>query len=83
MQPIITTAFPHRNGLLQLEDFKMQLGAFNVEQMNSLEIYYGGIWDSLPWSMSIVVNHPRETFCFRYEGVQNTPFLNECLQFLQ
>jgi hypothetical protein len=61
----------------------MQLGAFNVEQMNSLEIYYGGIWDSLPWSTSIIVHHPREIFCFRYEGVQNTPFLNECRQFLQ
>ncbi len=61
----------------------MQLGVFNVEQMNLLEIYCEGIWDSLPWSTSIIVHHPREIFCFRYEGVQNTPFLNECRQFLQ
>ncbi|KAF8337766.1 hypothetical protein F5887DRAFT_1076950 [Amanita rubescens] len=83
VQPIITTAFPRRNGLLQLEDFKMQLGAFNVEQMNSLEVDCGGIWDSLPWGTSIIVHHPREIFCFRYEGVRNTPFWNEYRQFLQ
>lgn len=64
MQPIIMTAFPHKNGILQLEDFKMQLGAFNVEQMNLLEVYWEGIWDSLPWSTGIAVNHPCEVFCF-------------------
>lgn len=67
--------------MLHLEDFKMQLGQLGVEQMNPLEVFFYGIWDSHMWSTPLRVDHAHQKFLFRYAAVEDTPFLNEYLQF--
>ena len=82
MSPVVTTIYPHWNGMLYLEDFKIQLGRLGVEQMNPLEAYFYGIWGRHLWNEPLRVDYVRQKFLFRYAGVEDTPFLNEYLQFL-
>lgn len=67
--------------MLHIEDFKMQLGQLGVEEMNPIEIFFYGIWDSHLWSMPLRVDHAHQKVLFRYAVVEDTPFLNEYLQF--
>ena len=68
--------------MLYLEDFKMQLGQLGVEQMNPIEVYFYGIWDGHLWSAPLRIDYVRQKFLFKYATVNDTPFLNEYLQFL-
>ncbi|KAF8907703.1 hypothetical protein CPB84DRAFT_1768587 [Gymnopilus junonius] len=72
-RPACTTIFPHFDSRVHLTDFKVELGALNIEQSAPIEIFHFGYseWKAARWDTPHLVDPRSRVLLAHFEGVTN------------
>ncbi|KAF8878037.1 hypothetical protein CPB84DRAFT_1966249 [Gymnopilus junonius] len=73
IDPISTTIFPRFDSRVRLTDFKVELGALNIEQSAPIEIFHFGYseWKAARWDTPHLVDPRSRVLLAHFEGVTN------------
>ncbi|PPQ81726.1 hypothetical protein CVT26_007833 [Gymnopilus dilepis] len=73
------TLYPRSDSRLRLSDFKVELGAREIEQVASLEVFHfrDNTWASARWDTPHLIEYAGQILCARYFGVDNVDGFDE------